>query len=97
VKAVLVAAIAALGISVAAHGAEPARRPHPVEACNAWREHISDLIEQHRTAGEMDEKALFAFVRQFIAARDACRPGRYEIGLRLYEEIALGRPLRPLK
>jgi hypothetical protein len=96
VKAALVAAIAALGSSAVAHAAESVR-PHPVEACNAWREHISDLIEQHRTAGEMDEKALFSFVRQFIAARDACRPGRYEIGLRLYEEIALGRPLRPLK
>ncbi len=74
-----------------------APRPSPVQACNAWREHIGNLIEQHRLAGDLEEKELFAFVRQFIAARDACRPGRYEVGLRMYEDIAISRPLQPLK
>lgn len=69
----------------------PPSQPAWVAACNAWREHISDLIDQHRIAQEIDEANLSAAVRQFIAARDACTPGRYEVGLRLYEAIPLGR------
>jgi hypothetical protein len=67
-------------------------------ACNAWREHISDLIDQHRIAHEIDDDALFAFILQFIAARDACSLGGYETGLRKYEGIQLGRvQQRPLQ
>jgi hypothetical protein len=68
-------------------------------ACTAWREHFTDLIDQHRIAHEMNEDALFDFVLQFIAARDACSSRRgYEIGLRMYEAILLG-PVqqRPMK
>ena len=65
--------------------------PPLVAACNAWRVHISDLLNQHWIAHEMDDAALSEIVRQFIAARNACIPGRYETGLRLYEAIPLRR------
>jgi hypothetical protein len=60
-------------------------------ACNAWRVHIGDLLDQHRIAHEMDDDALSEIVRQFISARNACIPGRYEVGLRMYEAIPLRR------
>jgi hypothetical protein len=65
--------------------------PPLVAACNAWRVHISDLLNQHWIAHEMDDVALSEIVRQFIAARNACIPGRYEVGLRMYEAIPLRR------
>jgi hypothetical protein len=74
------------------HATPLPRRPTLTEACNAWREHMGGLIEQHRIAGEIEEKELLQFVRQFIAARNNCAPGRYETGLRMYEAIPLGRP-----
>ena|SRR3712207_2385284 len=70
--------------------AEVSVRPSPVAACNAWRVHIADLIDQHRIAQEIDERTLADIVRRFIAARNACTPGRYETGLRMYEDIPLG-------
>jgi hypothetical protein len=70
--------------------AEASVRPPPVAACNAWRVHIGDLIDQHRIAQELDEHTLADIVRRFIAARNACTPGRYELGLRMYEEIPIG-------
>ena len=63
----------------------------------AWREHIIDLIDQHRIAHEIDEEALFEFVLQYIDARDACTPGNYEVGLRMYEAIPLRRARGMLK
>ena len=72
-------------------------QPSWVEACNAWREHISGLLDQHRIAGDMDNEVLFSLVRQFIAARDACTPASYEAGLRMYEGMAVGRAQRPLR
>jgi hypothetical protein len=65
--------------------------PPLVAACNAWRVHISDLLDQHWIAHEMDDHALSEIVRQFISARNACIPGRYEVGLRMYEAIPLRR------
>jgi hypothetical protein len=73
--------------------------PSLLAACTAWREHFTDLIDQHRIAHEMNEDAQLDFVLQFIAARDACSSrGGYEIGLRMYEAILLG-PVqqRPMK
>jgi hypothetical protein len=61
------------------------------DACRAWREHIGELLDQHRVAREIDEKTLFDFVRQFMAARDACSIGSFEVGLRMYGDIRLGR------
>jgi hypothetical protein len=65
--------------------------PPLVAACNAWRVRIGDLLDQHRIAREIDDDALSGLVRQFISARNACIPGRYEIGLRMYEAIPLRR------
>jgi hypothetical protein len=59
-------------------------------ACNAWHVHIGELIDQHRIAQGLDEATLSDIVRRFIAARNACTPGRYELGLRIYEEIPIG-------
>jgi hypothetical protein len=72
-------------------------QPSMTAACSAWREHIGDLIDQHRVAGDVDEKALFEFVLQFIAARDNCTFGKFDAGLRMYEEIPLGRVHGALK
>ena len=59
---------------------------------------MGDLLDQHRVARDLDDAALSDFVRQFIAARNTCTPGRYEIGLRMYEAIPLGRvPATALK
>jgi hypothetical protein len=87
-----------LAIAPGAEATGTSTRPSPVAACNAWRVYIGDLIDQHRIASEMTDKDLANIVRQFIAARNACTPGHYELGLRLYEEIPIGpvqkRPLR---
>ena len=89
---VMVIACAAL-LGAGAQGiraGEASVRPSAVAACNAWRVHIGDLIDQHRIAQEIDERTLADIVRRFIAARNACTPGRYETGLRMYEDIPLG-------
>jgi hypothetical protein len=92
-SAVLLCAVAQGG-----RAAEVPARPSLIAACNAWRVHIGELIDQHRIAQEIDERTLSDIVRRFIAARNACTPGRYELGLRMYEDIPLGpvqgRPLR---
>jgi hypothetical protein len=66
-------------------------RPSPSDACRAWREHVGDLIDQHRTAHDIDDDALLEFVQQFNAARDACFIGSFELGLRMYGDIEIGR------
>ncbi len=89
---VMVIACAAL-LGAGAQGiraGEASVRPSAVAACNAWRVHIGDLIDQHRIAQELDECTLSDIVRRFITARNACTPGRYELGLRMYEEIPIG-------
>jgi hypothetical protein len=87
---VVVVLATAVGVAPSVRAAEVSVRPSPVAACNAWRVHIGDLIDQHRIAQEIDEGALSDIVRRFIAARNACTPGRYELGLRMYEDIPLG-------
>jgi hypothetical protein len=88
-SAVTVLLVLAPGVQAGDPVRQPGR-PARVAACHAWRVHIGDLIDQHRIAQEIDEATLSAAVRQFIAARDACTPGRYEVGLRMYEAIPLG-------
>src|SRR5215218_6804396 len=95
----LVLAVCVTGSSARAADTPPLSVPLPLEeACTAWRELFVVLIDQHRIAGGMGDDALSGFVLKFIAARDACSAGRYEVGLRMYEAIALGRvhgqPLR---
>ena len=94
----ILALFVAVGSSARATDAPllPARPSLPA-ACAAWREHISGLLDQHRIAHDIDDDALYDFVLQFIDARDACSLGSYEIGLRMYEAIALGRARGVLK
>lgn len=66
-------------------------RPSIAAACSAWREHISQLIDQHRIADDMDDEDLSVIVLQFISARNACSLGSEQVGLRMYEAILIGR------
>lgn len=71
-------------------------RPSAMAACGAWREHISDLIDQHRIGHELDDDTLMAMIMQFSAARDACTSGDAATGLKIYEAIPLGRVQKTL-
>lgn len=82
--------VSLLAIAPSVGAPDTSMRSPLVAACNAWRVHIADLIDQHRIAQEIDERTLADIVRRFIAARNACTPGRYETGLRMYEDIPLG-------
>jgi hypothetical protein len=67
-------------------------------ACAAWGEHMSDLLDQHRIAHEIDDNAFHEVLLQFMSARDACSAGSHESGLQMYEAILLGRvQQRPMK
>jgi hypothetical protein len=83
-------------LASAAHPNDGVKRPPLAAACSAWREHISDLINEHRVVGDIEEYALFDFVLQFFAARDTCSSGSSHRGLRMYEAIALARAQRLL-
>ena len=60
----------AVSVATVPHAMET-KRPAPHDACNAWREYMGKLIDQHRIAADIDEKALSEVVLQFISARDA--------------------------
>ena len=67
-------------------------------ACRAWNSHIAELIDQHRTAHELDADQLSEIIRLFDEARSACSALRFDEGLAIYEAIPIGpvasRPLR---
>jgi len=67
-------------------------------ACRAWNSHIAELIDQHRTADELDDDQLSEIIRLFYEAQSACSALRFEEGLAIYEAIPIGsiasRPLR---
>ena len=67
-------------------------------ACRAWNSHIAELIDQHRTAHELDDDQLSKIIRLFDEARSACSALRFDGGLAIYEAIPVGsvagRPLR---
>ena len=86
----------AVSVATGPHAMET-NRPAPHDACNAWREYMGKLIDQHRMAADIDEKALSEVVLQFISARDACSPGQYEMGMQMYEAISLGQVRTMLK
>lgn len=87
-------ALIAVFVATGPHATE-VKRPAPYDACNVWREYMGKLIDQHRIVADMDDEALSEVVLQFISARDACSPGQYEKGMRLYEAISLG-PVRAM-
>jgi hypothetical protein len=67
-------------------------------ACRAWNSHIAELIDQHRTAHELDDDQLTKIIRLFADAQSACSALRFNEGLAIYEAIPIGsvasRPLR---
>jgi len=81
------------GVSHAMEG-----RPPLSAACRAWNSHIAELIDQHRTAHELDDNQLSEMIRRFDEAQRTCSALRFEEGLAIYEAIPIGpvasRPLR---
>ena len=73
-------------------------RPPLSAACRAWNSHIAELIDQHRTAHELDDHQLGEIIRLFYEAQSTCSSLRFEEGLAIYEAIPIGpiasRPLR---
>jgi hypothetical protein len=67
-------------------------------ACRAWNSHIAELIDQHRTAHELNDDQLSEIIRLFDEAESACSTLRFDEGLAIYEAIPIGsvasRPLR---
>jgi hypothetical protein len=96
--ALLLASPVAVGPTARAKDLPLLSAPSLLAACAAWREHFTDLIDQHRIAQEIDEDAFHEVLLQFLAARHACSAGSHASGLRMYEAIVLGRVhQRPLK
>jgi hypothetical protein len=59
-------------------------------ACRAWNSHIAELIDQHRTADELDDEQLGEIIRLFYEAQRACSALRVKEGLAIYEAIPIG-------
>ena len=59
-------------------------------ACRAWNSHIAELIDQHRTAHELDDDQLSEIIRLFDEARSACSALRFDEGVAVYEAIPIG-------
>jgi hypothetical protein len=90
-------ALGILVLCVPSVDAADTARPSLAQACIAWREHIGDLIDQHRVASDIEDDTLFEFIRQFVAAQATCSAARYEEGLHLYDQIRLGRVTTTLR
>lgn len=73
-------------------------RPPLSAACQAWNSHIAGLIDQHRTAHELDDDQIGEIIRRFYEAQSTCAALHFQEGLALYEAIPIGpvasRPLR---
>jgi hypothetical protein len=59
-------------------------------SCRVWNSHIAELIDQHRTAHELDDDQLSEIIRLFDEARSACSALRFDGGLVIYEAIPIG-------
>jgi hypothetical protein len=67
-----------IGAAVDAALASPApERPPPSAACRAWRDHIADLLEQHRHAREIDDVTFANAMHLFYEADSACTLSRF--------------------
>jgi hypothetical protein len=65
-------------------------RPPLSAACRAWNSHIAELIDQHRTAQEVDDDLFGEIVRLFYEAQRTCSAERFEEALAIYEAIPIG-------
>jgi 2,4-dienoyl-CoA reductase-like NADH-dependent reductase (Old Yellow Enzyme family) len=65
-------------------------RPSLSAACRAWDSHIAELIDQHRTAHELDDDQIGDIIRLFYEAQSTCSALRFEEGLAIYEAIPIG-------
>lgn len=92
------ASIISCGLLVAGTSQALEERPSLSAACQAWKSHISDLLDQHRTANELDDAQIGDIIRLFYEAQSICSAQRFEEGLAIYEAIPIGqvasRPLR---
>jgi len=92
------AAVITCGLLAACPSKVMAERLPLSAACRAWNSHIAELIEQHRTARELDDDELGDVIRRFYEAQHTCAALRFKEGLALYESIPIGsvmsRPLR---
>jgi hypothetical protein len=91
-------AVIACGLLAACPSNAMVERPPPSAACRAWSSHITELIDQHRRARELDDDQLGDIIQRFYEAQHTCGALRFEEGLALYESIPIGsvmsRPLR---
>jgi hypothetical protein len=73
-------------------------RPPLAAACRVWNGHITELIDQHRIAHELEDDQVHEIIRLVYEAGSACSALRFEEGLAIYEAIPIGpvasRPLR---
>lgn len=81
----------ACGLLVTCPGQAIEGRPPLSAACQAWSNHIAGLIDQHRTAHELDDDQLGDVIRRFYEAQYSCSALRFEEGLTLYETIPIGQ------
>jgi hypothetical protein len=65
--------------------AHPSQRPVKPGTPN-----IADLVDQHRTARELDDSHLGEIIRLFYEAQSACSALRFKEGLAIYEAIPIG-------
>ena len=73
-------------------------RPPLSSACLAWNSHIAELIDQHRTAHELDDDQFGDIMRLFYEGQRTCSALHFGEGLALYEAIPIGRVAsRPLR
>jgi hypothetical protein len=81
---------------VCAHGAPRSgriyERPPAQAICWTMNEHISDLLNRHRLATEMDEADFHAALQKFYEAQTTCEAGRYDEALSLYTLVPVRRP-----
>ena len=65
-------------------------RPPLSTACQTWNSHIAELIDQHRTAHELDDDQFGEIIQLFYEAQRNCSALRFEEGLAIYEAIPIG-------